>query len=102
MLCRLFKKAELKQDEGADASNCDEVDAVVSSPTVVKTPTEDEQSEGGTPLMKSDHIKTQPLTPGSSVEEAPGVHFPIDSNSNSCIADTTEDQVLDITSNPVS
>nr|GMD56625.1 NAC domain-containing protein 62-like [Ipomoea batatas] len=101
VLCRLFKKVELKLDDGAEISNSGEVDPIVSSPTVVKTPTDDEQSEGGTPLMKSDQIKTQPLTPGqSSVEEAPAVHFPIDSNSNSCIADITEDQVLDITSNP--
>ncbi|RAL46338.1 hypothetical protein DM860_015331 [Cuscuta australis] len=92
VLCRLFKKPELKQDGCAEASNSDEVRSLA----------EEEPCEGVTPMIMSQHIITHPLTPEkSSVDEAPsGAIFAIDSNSNSCIADSKEDQVLDITSFP--
>lgn len=70
VLCRLFKKAELKQDGFAEASNSDEVKSLP-------------ESEGATPMT----------IPTGSV-------FPIDSNSNSCIADSKDDQIFDITSLP--
>ncbi|CAH9136881.1 unnamed protein product [Cuscuta epithymum] len=92
VLCRLFKKAELKQDEVAETSNSDEL----------KSLAEGEPSEGVIPMVMSGHINTHPLTPEKSFEEAPGGGslFPIESNSNSCIVDSKEDQVFDITSLP--
>ncbi|XP_027159677.1 NAC domain-containing protein 14-like isoform X1 [Coffea eugenioides] len=53
VLCRLFKKHELKQDETADGSNLDEVETIVPSPTTEKSPLEDGNSEALTPVAGS-------------------------------------------------
>lgn len=96
MLCRLFKKNEFKQDGNAESPNSSGVEPNVSSPTVVKSPSEDDQLETVTP-MGSDHIKVQPSTPEkSSVEESPVAQLPVDSNSISSNANNAEeDLVLD-------
>ncbi|XP_019200470.1 PREDICTED: protein NTM1-like 9 [Ipomoea nil] len=99
VLCRLFKKNELKQDENAESPNSNGVEPNVSSPAVVKSPGEDDQSETVTP-MGSYHIKAQPLTPEkSSVEESPIAQLPVDSNSISSNANNAEED-LDILHDP--
>ncbi|KAM3356081.1 hypothetical protein P3S68_022795 [Capsicum galapagoense] len=52
VLCRLFRKSDLKQDEHVENSNLD----AKQNASVAKSPTEDELSEGATPL-----IVVQPL-----------------------------------------
>ncbi|KAL3846051.1 hypothetical protein ACJIZ3_003454 [Penstemon smallii] len=104
VLCRLFKKAELKQEEIVEISHCDEIEEMVSSPTLVKSSTEDEQQEAITPA--SDALaEMQP----SSVDSCPTLNsekgkvhtpLPIDWQSNSCIADEMEDNLVDTTSLP--
>nr|GMC96467.1 NAC domain-containing protein 62-like [Ipomoea batatas] len=100
VLCRLFKKNELKQDENAESPNSNGVEPNVSSPTVVKSPGEDDQLEAVTPMGR-DHIKAQPLTPEkSSVEESPVTQLPVDNNSISSNANNAEED-LDIPHDPV-
>ncbi|CAN4089443.1 unnamed protein product [Withania somnifera] len=98
VLCRLFRKSDLKQDEHAENSNLD----AEQNTAVAKSPTEDELSEAATPATV-----IQPLIDGDksygakfSNGEMYGKQIPIESHSNSCIADDTEDQMLDITSIP--
>ncbi|CAN4085605.1 unnamed protein product [Withania somnifera] len=98
VLCRLFRKSDLKQDEHVDNSNLD----AEQNTSVAKSPTEDELSEAATPVT----VK-QPLSDGDKIygakfsnREMYGKQIPIESHSNSCIADDTEDQMLDITSIP--
>ncbi|KAI3457920.1 hypothetical protein Pfo_014583 [Paulownia fortunei] len=104
VLCRLFKKADLKQDEIAECSNFNEAEEVVSSPTVVKSSAEEEQSESVTPSFGG-LAEIQP----SSVESCPTLNsekaivdtpVPIDWQSGSCIADEMEDNTMDTTSIP--
>ncbi|XP_073123801.1 NAC domain-containing protein 91-like [Henckelia pumila] len=45
VLCRLYKKDDLKQDDAAESSNLEEAEDIASSPTVNKSLAEDEQSE---------------------------------------------------------
>ncbi|KAL2550858.1 NAC domain-containing protein 62 [Forsythia ovata] len=66
VLCRLFKKADIKQEENTESSNVDEVEEIMSSPTIVKPSTEDEQSEAITPEL-SGLVEMQP----SSAESCP-------------------------------
>lgn len=96
VLCRLFRKSDLKQDEHVENSNLD----AEQNALVAKSPTEDELSEAATPVTV-----IQPLSDGDksygakfSNGEMYGKQIPIESRSNSCIADDTEDQMLDITS----
>ncbi|KAJ8559794.1 hypothetical protein K7X08_003852 [Anisodus acutangulus] len=100
VLCRLFKKTELKQDENVESSYLDEVEQLVSSPAVGKSPTDDGLSEAVAqfPIMESDSNKSNP--PKTSGGETHGTRLPIDSHGNSCTADNTEDQMLEITSVP--
>ncbi|KAK4489802.1 hypothetical protein RD792_000444, partial [Penstemon davidsonii] len=104
VLCRLFKKAELKQEEIVEISNCDEIEEIVSSPTVVKSSPDDEQQEAITPVLDAP-TEMQP----SSVDSYPtlnsekgkvGSPLLIDWQSNSCIADEMEDNLVDTTSLP--
>ncbi|KAK4431242.1 NAC domain-containing protein 62 [Sesamum alatum] len=104
VLCRLFKKADLKQDEIAESSNCNEVEEIVSSPTIVKPSAEEEQSESVTPTfgglaeMQPSSVESCPnLNSEDAMVEAP---VPIDWQSNSCIADEVDDNLLDTTSIP--
>ncbi|KAF3625789.1 Protein NTM1-like 9 [Capsicum annuum] len=97
VLCRLFKKNELKQDENVESSHLDEVE-LVSSPAVGKSPIDDELSEAvaPSPIMESDSSKSNPQkTSGGKTHDA---RLPIDSRGNSCTAGDTEDPMLDITS----
>ncbi|KAL3342391.1 hypothetical protein AABB24_026419 [Solanum stoloniferum] len=96
VLCRLFRKNDLKQDEHVENSNLD----TEQNASVDKSPAEDELSEAATPLTV-----IQPLSDCDksyaakfSKGEMYGKQIPIESHSNSCIADDTEDQMLDITS----
>ncbi|KAK6794726.1 hypothetical protein RDI58_008179 [Solanum bulbocastanum] len=98
VLCRLFRKTDLKQDEHVENSNLD----AEQNASVDKSPAEDELSEAATPLTV-----IQPLSDCDksyaakfSKGEMYGKQIPIESHSNSCIADDTEDQMLDITSIP--
>ncbi|XP_009759914.1 NAC domain-containing protein 62-like [Nicotiana sylvestris] len=99
VLCRLFKKNDLKQDEHVESSNLDDAEL---NATVAKSPTEGDLSEAATPLAviqalsDSDKSYAAKLPKG----EMYGKQLPIESHSNSCIADDTEDQMLDITSIP--
>ncbi|KZV40957.1 hypothetical protein F511_05202 [Dorcoceras hygrometricum] len=65
VLSRLFKKTDLKQDEITESSNSDEVDGIVSSPTIV-TPNsaDDDQSETLTPVHNGS-TERQPFSVGS-------------------------------------
>lgn len=99
MLCRLFRKSDLKQDEHVENSNLD----AAQNTSVAKSPTEDELSEAATPLTviqpisDCDHSNSAKFSKG----KVNGKQIPLESHSNSCIADDTEDQMLDITSIPV-
>ncbi|XP_009608176.1 NAC domain-containing protein 62-like [Nicotiana tomentosiformis] len=99
VLCRLFRKNDLKQDEHVESSNLDDAEL---NATVAKSPTEGDLSEAATPLAviqplsDSDKSYAAKLPKG----EMYGKQLPIESHSNSCIADDTEDQMLDITSIP--
>nr|AGY49286.1 putative membrane bound NAC transcription factor 1 [Nicotiana benthamiana] len=99
VLCRLFKKNDLKQDEHVESSNLDDTEL---NATVAISPTEGYLSEAATPLAvvqassDSDKNYAAKLPKG----EMYGKQLPIESHSNSCIADDTEDQMLDITSIP--
>nr|XP_016491940.1 PREDICTED: protein NTM1-like 9 [Nicotiana tabacum] len=99
VLCRLFKKNELKQDENVESSHLDEVQQLVSSPAVGKSP-DDEISDAvaPSPIMESDSDKRNP--PKISGGETHGTRLPIESRGDSCTVDDTEDQMLDITSVP--
>ncbi|XP_073019835.1 NAC domain-containing protein 91-like [Primulina eburnea] len=67
VLSRLFKKTDLKQDEITESSNSDEVEGIVSSPTVITPPSvEDDLSETPTPV----HNGTSKIQQ-SSVESFP-------------------------------
>ncbi|XP_055825602.1 protein NTM1-like 9 isoform X2 [Solanum dulcamara] len=98
VLCRLFRKNDLKQDEHVEISNLD----AEQNASVAKSPTEDELSEAAPPVMviqplsDCDKSNAAKLSKG----EMYGKQIPIESHSNSCIADDTEDQMLDITSIP--
>ncbi|KAK6155455.1 hypothetical protein DH2020_009703 [Rehmannia glutinosa] len=96
VLCRLFKKAELKQDDAAECSNLNEAEEIVSSPTVVKFSAEEEQSESVTPTFGG-ITEMQP----PSVESHPTFNSEkamVDTPS--CIADEMEGNILDISSIP--
>lgn len=102
MLCRLFKKADLKQDEIAESSNINEVEEIIPSPIEVKSLAEDEQSESVTPTlgglgeMQPSSVESNPTL---NSEKPIGTPLSIDCPSNSCIADEME---LDTISIPVS
>ena len=100
MLCRLFRKNDLKQDEHVDNSNLD----AEKNASVDKSPAEDELSEAATPLTVIPPLNDcdKSYAAKFSKGEMYGKQLPIESHSNSCIADDTEDQMLDITSIPVS
>uniref|UniRef100_A0A1S3X7M8 Protein NTM1-like 9 n=1 Tax=Nicotiana tabacum TaxID=4097 RepID=A0A1S3X7M8_TOBAC len=99
VLCRLFKKNELKQDENVESSHLDEVQQLVSSPAVGKSPgNEISDAVAPSPIMESDSDKSNP--PKISGGETHGTRLPIDSRGDSCTVDDTEDQMLDITSVP--
>lgn len=102
MLCRLFKKNELKQDENVESSHLDEVEQLVSSPAVGKSPTHGELSEAVAPsaIMGSDGNKSNP--PKTSGGKTHDTRLSIDSCGNSCTAGDAEDLMLDITSVQVS
>lgn len=106
VLCRLFKKTELKQDEIGESSIINEAEEIITSPAEVRFSAEDELSESLSPSL----CGTAELQP-SSVEshqtlgsEKAAVVTPInfDWQSLSCIADEMEDNVLDTKSIPVS
>lgn len=102
MLCRLFRKAELKQDENTESSNVNEVEEIISSPTTeVKSSAEDEQSESVTPSTDGPIGKQQSSVKTSNSEKVIfDTHVPIDWQS--CIPHENEDCLFDITSIPVS
>ncbi|CAN4100650.1 unnamed protein product [Withania somnifera] len=100
VLCRLFKKNELKQDENVQSSNLDEVEQLASSPAVGKSPTDDELSEAVTTstIMESDSNKSNP--PKTTGDKSHDTRLPVDSHGSSGTAIDTEDVMLDITSLP--
>ncbi|XP_059304431.1 protein NTM1-like 9 isoform X2 [Lycium ferocissimum] len=96
VLCRLFKKTDLKPDVENSTLDAEQ------NASAAKSHTEDELSEAATPLEV-----IQPLNDSDkgyaaefSKGEMYGKQIPIESHSNSCIADDAEDQMLDITSTP--
>ncbi|XP_051138122.1 NAC domain-containing protein 91-like isoform X2 [Andrographis paniculata] len=94
VLCRLFKKAELKQDEIGESSNCNEVEEIVSSPTALKSSPEDEQSESITPLgglaeMQFSSVESHPTV--SSEKVVVDSSLPIDWQSINCIPEGGDD-----------
>ncbi|MCD9561046.1 hypothetical protein HAX54_019980 [Datura stramonium] len=100
VLCRLFKKNELKQDENVESSHLDEVEQLVSSPAVGESPTDGELSEAvaSSPIMECDSNKINPpKTSGGTIHDT---RLPNDSRDNSCTAGDTEDLILAIESIP--
>ncbi|KAG8381613.1 hypothetical protein BUALT_Bualt06G0139800 [Buddleja alternifolia] len=103
VLCRLFKKAELKQDEITESSNCNEVEEIVSSPTIVKPSSEEEHSESVTPVfggvteMQPSSVESHPINSEKAKNDTPST---LNWQSNSCIADEMDDYILDTSSLP--
>ncbi|KAL3838009.1 hypothetical protein ACJIZ3_022600 [Penstemon smallii] len=100
VLCRLFKKNDLKLEQIVESSNLDEVEDVVSSPTLTKPSFEDEQPETKTPVaeMKPSCIESYPTV--DYEKHKIDTPLPIDWKTDSCIADEMEDNLLDISSLP--
>ncbi|XP_057800752.1 NAC domain-containing protein 91 isoform X2 [Salvia miltiorrhiza] len=103
VLCRLFRKAELKQDDITASSNINEVEEIIASPPEVRS-VEDEQSEpvspslGGMVEPRPSSVEShQTLSTQKAADSTP---IPLDWHSNSGIADEMEDNVLDIKSIP--
>lgn len=105
MLCRLFKKNDLKLDENTENSNCEEGEPNDLSPTIVKSPGEDEHSEalapppwGQTeaPPLTGESYQTR-LSDGAAVINP----VPIDSLDSVCTGGESE-KPLGITCIPVS
>ncbi|KAL3374045.1 hypothetical protein AABB24_005827 [Solanum stoloniferum] len=98
VLCRLFRKNDLKQDEHVENSNLD----AEQNASVDKSPAEDELSEAATPLTVIQPLSDCDKSYAAKFSKGKmyGKQIPIESHSNSCIADDTEDQMLDITSIP--
>ncbi|KAL6533396.1 hypothetical protein OROMI_027508 [Orobanche minor] len=102
VLCRLFKKADLKPDETYEGSNLNKVEEIALSPTVVKSSAEDEQSESVTPTfgglngMQPSSVESHPTFDSEKVKD--DTPLLINWQSNSCIGDRDEDYVLDTTS----
>uniref|UniRef100_A0A5B7AHB0 NAC domain-containing protein n=1 Tax=Davidia involucrata TaxID=16924 RepID=A0A5B7AHB0_DAVIN len=105
VLCRLFKKNDVKQgkkqDENTDGLNCDEEENV-SSPATVKSSAEDTQSESVTPILSEQAEKQlsciESCIPENSDKATLDAPLPNEWRSNSYTFDDAEDQVLDITS----
>ncbi|KAL3653747.1 hypothetical protein CASFOL_003428 [Castilleja foliolosa] len=101
VLCRLFKKADLKPDNVVDLTNLNEVEDISLPPTVIKSSSEDEQPESVTPTfggpteMRPSTVESHPTFEPEKVIDT---SVPIDWQSNSCTADEMDDNVLDITS----
>ncbi|KAK4719661.1 hypothetical protein R3W88_017999 [Solanum pinnatisectum] len=96
VLCRLFKKNELKQDENVESSHFDEVEQLVSSPAVGKSRTNDGLSAVAlSPIMESESNRSNP--PKTSGGKTHDTRLSI-SCGNSCTAGDAEDLMLDITS----
>ncbi|MFX6573005.1 hypothetical protein ABTG52_08480, partial [Acinetobacter baumannii] len=94
----------LKQDV-AESSNCDEVEEIVCSPTLVKPSAEDEQMEGGTlvsgtegEMQKHSSVESRPAL--KSEKDTVDTAVPTDWQSNSNIAEVMEDNLFDTTSLP--
>lgn len=106
VLCRLFKKTELKQDEIGESSIINEAEEIITSPAEVRFSAEDELSESLSPSL----CGTAELQPSSveshqtlgSEKAAAVTPITFDWQSLSCIADEMEDNVLDTKSIPVS
>ncbi|KAL3366910.1 hypothetical protein AABB24_011567 [Solanum stoloniferum] len=97
VLCRLFKKNELKQDENVESSHFDEVEQLVSSPAVGKSRTNDGLSAAAlSPIMESESNRSNP--PKTSGGKTHDTRLSINSCGNSCTAGDAEDLMLDITS----
>ncbi|CAA0813077.1 NAC domain-containing protein 14 [Striga hermonthica] len=102
VLCRLFKKPDLKKDEDGEHSNVNEVDEIPVSPSEFKFSAEDEQSEsvthifGGSTGMQRSSVES-PAT-FDSKKDVVVTPLPIDLHVNSCVADEMEENVLSTTS----
>ncbi|KAL6541450.1 hypothetical protein OROGR_010936 [Orobanche gracilis] len=102
VLCRLFKKADLKPDETYERSNLNKVEESALSPTVVKSSAEDEQSDSVTPTfggldgMQPSSVEIHPTFDSEKVEDDTPllIHW----QSDSCIGYQVEDYVLDTAS----
>ncbi|KAL3524485.1 hypothetical protein ACH5RR_017319 [Cinchona calisaya] len=99
VLCRLFKKHDLKQDKNAECSNCNEAEPNVHSPTTAKSPVEEGNSEALTPALgvqaekKPSNAESFPAT--TSDRATVVNHSPIDCRNDSWIYDELKDHVLD-------
>ncbi|KAL6509210.1 hypothetical protein OROGR_022520 [Orobanche gracilis] len=99
VLCRLFKKADLKPDETSERSNLNDVEDIALSPTVVKSSAGDEQWESVTPTFgglngkQSSSVESHPTFYSEKIKNDTPLR--IDWQSNSCTGDPVEDYVLD-------
>lgn len=99
VLCRLFRKTELKLDEVGESSTINEAEEIITSPAEVRFSAEDEQSESLSPSLGG----TAELQPSSveshqnlgSEKAVAGTTIPLDWQSLSRIADEMEDNKLD-------
>ncbi|KAH6813603.1 hypothetical protein C2S51_022621 [Perilla frutescens var. frutescens] len=104
VLCRLFKKADLKQDEVAESSNINGAEEIIASPPDVRSSAEDEQSESvshslsGVAEVQPSSVESHQIL--SSEKAAADTPVPFDWQSISCIADEMEDNGLDTNSIP--
>ncbi|GAA0162353.1 hypothetical protein LIER_18461 [Lithospermum erythrorhizon] len=104
VLSRLFKKNDLKLDDIAENSKCEDMIQNATSPSINKSPADNNGSEAVTPVPSSP-CEVKPLAAVScpvKVSESATICTPLsnDLHSSSCIADDIEDQNLDITSIP--
>lgn len=101
VLCRLFKKHELKQDETVDGSNLDEVETIIPSPNTEKSPLEDGNSEALTPVAGSQaeaHPSSAESCPANGSDGAIVVNpLPTSWQNDRSLSAEEKDQVLDPT-----
>nr|GEU58359.1 NAC domain-containing protein 91 [Tanacetum cinerariifolium] len=77
VLCRLFKKHDIKEDNGESFDVVDADQSYASPPSVVKSSTEDVQSEPVTPVMTG-QLSVHPLNNGSlKIENSEGKNDPM-------------------------
>ncbi|KAL3521727.1 hypothetical protein ACH5RR_019876 [Cinchona calisaya] len=99
VLCRLFKKHEIKQDDTAEGSNSDEVEPNVPSPTTDKSPVEEGNSEVLTPFSgnQAEVLPSSAESYPAKVSDGATVlnPLPLKRHHDGSLSDETKDQVLD-------
>ncbi|CAI9087002.1 OLC1v1020953C1 [Oldenlandia corymbosa var. corymbosa] len=99
VLCRLFRKQEIKTDENVEGSNCDDVEQTVPSPSVAKSPVENGNSEPVTPTAGFQGESQLPKVETSPAIASDGATvlnpLPNTWQNENWIGDEVKDQILD-------